>query len=36
MRRVSAEPLAGPELAAQLQVIVRQVGPYPHRAILAA
>lgn len=26
----------GPDLTAQLQAIVRQVGPYPHRAILAA
>ena len=26
----------GPQLAAVLQAIVRQVGPYPHRAILAA
>ncbi len=30
------EVAPGPELAAQLQAIVRQVGPYPHRAILAA
>ena len=28
--------LPGPELAARLEMIVRQVGPYPHRAILAA